>query len=199
MAIDMIENNEMGALAHSRLGSRNFVDDRKSKVRFRSYTGIQEFEEENFLGILEGKAKQKVRNAVRDKWKTLPKNNCATIQQSIDIVQNDIARITKQLAIKSNADRKTELDETNNVLGDLKSAQIRLNCENIEAQAQQQQAKAETEATLKQAAEEQVQAAKKDIATQSTTTNPSTQNWLIYGGVGLVVVIAAFMILKKKK
>jgi LPXTG-motif cell wall-anchored protein len=196
MAIDMIENNELGALAHSRLGSRNFIDERKPKFRFQSYTGIQEIEEENFLGILEGKAKQKVRNAVRDKWKTLPKNDCANVQQSIDLLLNDIARITKQLATKSNADRKTELDETNSVLGDYKAAQISLNCEKIESEAQQQQAKSEADATLKQAAEEQVQAAKQDIATQ---TKSNTQTWLLYGGIALAVIVAGFFILKKKK
>ena len=40
MAIDMIENNELGALAPSRLGLREFADD---KWAYKNYTGGEDF------------------------------------------------------------------------------------------------------------------------------------------------------------
>jgi hypothetical protein len=64
MAIDMIENNDLGTFTEGRLGFRQFADE-----KFSNYTGGEDFF--NLFGSRKAK-KSAFRDSVRQKYQNLP-------------------------------------------------------------------------------------------------------------------------------
>jgi hypothetical protein len=188
MAIEMIENNELGAFGEGRLGFMNFADERNV-----NYGGGEEFF--NLFGSRNAK-KSAFRDAVKKKYQDLP-SDCANIQRSIDLIANDVATLLKQ---KSNLAQRETLDETNIILGQFKNLQIKQNCEGIAAQQIQEQERASTLATLTQLTDSSVSQAQKELGQQkSSVGGVPTKNLLIYGGVGIVAIIFVALIIKNRK
>jgi len=191
MAIDMIENNELGALAPSRLGLRQFADE-----DFQNYTGGDEFF--NLFGSRKRK-KAKYSNAAQDKLADLPKD-CARIQQSIDIISNEAQRLLKQ---RSTLATKTMLVETNNILAEFKQAQIEQNCTQQFEQTQKETERAGTLDILTRLSDDSVSKAQAELqGLQLTPTgeiDKAAQNkkLLIYAGVGIGAIVLIALILKK--
>lgn len=186
MAIDMIENNELGAFAEGRLGFSQFADDKNM-----NFTGGEEFF--NLFGSRKAK-KSAFRTAVQKKYQDLP-TDCDNIQRSIDLISNDVATLIKQ---KSSLQQRETLDESNIILGQFKSLQIKQNCEAVAAQKAREEEKASTLATLTQLTESSVGQAQKELTTaKSSIAGVPTKNLLIYGGVGLAAIVFIALILKK--
>lgn len=188
MAIEMIESNDFGNFGEGRLGIKSFVNERNV-----NYGGGEDFF--NLFGSRNAK-KSAFRTAVQKKYQNLP-SDCDTIQNSIDLVANDVATLLKQ---KSNLQQRETLDESNIILGQLKSLQIKQNCEGILSQKTREQESASTLATLTQLTESSVGQAQKELTTaKSSIAGVPTKNLLIYGGVGLAGIIFITLILRKKQ
>jgi hypothetical protein len=94
MAIDMIEQNELGALAPSRVGNDRCFVDEKSK-NYLGFTGEEDFY--NLFGSQKRKASiAQVEKDANEKWARYDTKTCGGIQLLIDDVQVEIERITKR-------------------------------------------------------------------------------------------------------
>ena len=207
MAIDMIENNELSALAPSRLGLRQHVDDgAKGMPKMLNFTGNDDFV--NLFGSRNRK-KSAFRQQVIDKYGAIP-TDCDSIIGKIDVVNSDLETLVKRSAGKSSLEIREKLDETNIVLGELKSALIKNGCK---AQTlAQETAKAEQKATqtletLTKLGETQVEKAKSDLlgtnlfgsqTTPQGTAVSSKKNILIFAGVAVLAVVGVYFYIKKK-
>lgn len=189
MAIDSIESNELSALASSRLGIKQFIDDPDV-----NYTGDAEFY--NLFGSRKQK-KSAIREAVRAKYINLP-TDCERIQQSIDVISTDAATLLKQ---RQNLQQREALDETNIILGEYKKRQIEQNCEQILARRQSDEQQKLLLEQLGGLGDVSVQKAQQELAglkaTGASGTGLSTKNLLIYGGVGVAVLIGIALIVRK--
>lgn len=106
MAIDMIENNELGALAKSRLGdTKQFTDENQ---KFKNFSGNEEVfqrvdineEFENLFGSKTFKDnKAKATKDAEDFVAALPKGNCDDIERSLDKLALYIEAQTKELGL----------------------------------------------------------------------------------------------------
>ena len=191
MAIDMIESNELAALAPSRLGLKQFADE-----GFKNYAGGEDFF--NLFGSRRRK-KSAIRDAVVAKYKDLP-TDCANIQTSIDIIANDVATLLKQ---KSNLQQREALDETNIILGQFKAIKVQNRCEEVKAEQKREQVKADTLKTLQELGDVSVQKAQAELQGLQAGTEGAaggqidTKKILIYGGIGLAVLVGIALILRK--
>ena len=202
MAIDMIEDNELAALAPSRIGLRQYVDDgAKGTPKMLNFTGGDDFV--NIFGSRK-KKKSVFRDAVRAKYGAIP-TNCDRILSQIDIVNSDLETLVKRSAGSSNLEIREKLYETNIIIGELKSALIKQGCKSkslAQEKSEAEQKAAETLKTLTQLGEEQVDKAKSDLLGTSSSTGTalsSNKNILIYGGLALLAIIGVFYYVKKKK
>lgn len=210
MAIDMIENNELSALAPSRLGLRQYVDDgAKGMPKMLNFTGNDDFV--NLFGS-RVKKKSNYRQEIRSKYGAIP-TNCDSIMGKIDVVNSDLETLVKRSAGKSSLEIKEKLDETNIVLGELKSALIKNGCkaQSLAVQtAQSEQKAAQTLETLTKLGETQVEKAKSDLlgtslfggsgaSTEGASTLSSNKTILIYGGLAVLAVVGVYFYVKNKK
>lgn len=190
MAIEMIEDNELGALAPSRLGLNEFVDDQWA---YRNYTGSEDFF--NLFGSRE-KKKESARTTVRGKFENL-KTDCENIQRSIDIVNNEIQLLLK--ARKKNINVKTQIDEANRTLAEFKRLQIEQDCVSRLAEEKSRKEKEDTLSTLTQLSDASVGKAQGELAglQEGAKGSDDTKKLLIYGGLGLAALVALILIARK--
>jgi hypothetical protein len=191
MAIDMIENNDLGVFSEGRLGLRQFADEN------RNYTGSEDFY--NLFGS-RNKKKASFREQVRAKYDAFP-TDCANIQTSIDAISNDVATLLKQ---KSTLEQREKLDETNKVLGDYKNKQILQGCEALKEAEKQEKERASTLDTLTKLSDVSVSKAQQELQGLVPTEGAAqgdflskNKNLLIYGGIGVGALIVIALILRK--
>lgn len=194
MAIDMIENNELGALAPSRLGLREFADD---KWAYKNYTGGEDFF--NLLGSRKKKI-EKYSSWARTKFENLS-TDCDKIQGSIDIINNEIQLLLKQ---KQTLNIKTQLRETNQILADFKRFQIEQDCERKLTEAKSERERERTLATLTQLSDVSVGKAQQELAGLQAGLSPEEaasqakmKKYLLYGGLGLAAILVVVLISRK--
>lgn len=189
MAIDMIENNELAALAPSRLGLNQFADD-----GFKNYTGGEDFY--NLFGS-RARKKSNIREGVRAKYASLP-TDCDRIQRSIDIISNDAETLLKQ---KQNLNQREALDETNIILGEYKKLLISQDCAAIKAKSETEKQRAATLDTLTQLGDVSVQKAQAELQGLQTGAKEGggldNKKILLYGGIGVGALIVIALILRK--
>lgn len=218
MAIDMIENNELGALAKSRLGdTKQFTDENQ---KFKNFSGNEEVfqrvdineEFENLFGSKTFKDnKSKATKEAEDFVASLPKGNCDDIERSLGKLALYIEAQTKELGLAKG--HVTEYPKNRLIVArkseaELKMAQSNADCINIQAKAQSEAKKADLIKTLTNVSEASVQQAKTDLFGTPTgqplyapatsgqgalssvqTALGSNKNLLIYGGIGVIVLI----------
>lgn len=192
MAIDMIENNELAALAPSRLGLNEFVDE---KWVYKNYTGGEDFY--NIGGSRKRKI-EKYSSWAKAKFENLP-DDCANIQKSIDIINNELQLLLKQ---KPTLNIKTQVKETNQILADFKRLQISQDCEKLEAEAKKVAEKQETLDTLTKLSDVSVGKAQQELsglqgAEGGDATQDQTKKYLLYGGIGLGALLLIVLITRR--
>lgn len=190
----MIENNELGALAPSRLGLREFADD---NWVYKNYTGGDEFY--NLFGSRKAKI-EKYSSWAKTKFEGLP-TDCENIQRSIDIISNELASLLKQ---KQTLNIKTQIKETNLILADYKKMQLEQDCEKKAAEAKTAQEREQTLATLTQLSDISVGKAQQELAGLQAGLSPEkaaseeqTKKYLLYGGLGLGAILLIFLIARR--
>lgn len=200
MAIDSIENNELAALAPSRLGLRQFANDgAKGMPKMLNFTGTDDFV--NLFGSRVAK-KSNYRQEVRNLYGAIP-TDCQAIRDKIEIIQADYETFVKRSAGRVTLEIKEKMDETTKVLGEHKSALIKYGCQKQEAQAQAEvaQAKAsQTLETLTKLGESQVSAAKADLLGTATPQQAGgmNKNIIIFGVVGVALIAGVYFYMKNK-
>lgn len=192
MAIDMIENNELGAFREGRLGWSQFIDD-----KYKNYTGAEDFY--NLFGSRKEK-KTNIRQEVRAKYADLP-TDCDNIAKSIEIINTDLQTLLKQ---KQNVQQRERQDETNIILGEYKKLAIRQDCESKKAAATKEAEREATLSTLTKLTETSVGKAQEEltglqaaVAGTGDTAKDANKKLLIYGGVGIAALVIIALILKK--
>lgn len=193
MAIEMIESNEMSALAPSRLGMKNFVNDKPIKGKKNPKV------EENFANLF-GSAKKKKKAfvaSIKTKWSTLA-TDCDNIDNTIAIIEEDTAALIKKSGIIKGKELKSaqvNISENQTVLGELKKFKI-ANCAKAEAEKQAAEEQKFQE-KLVSVSEASVEKAKKDAQSLSEKVK-SNKNVLLIGGGIVVLGIIGYLIFKKK-
>lgn len=185
MAIDMIESNDLGALAPSRLGMYQFADE-----AFRNYTGDSEF-----FNAKGRRAKiEKYKGWAQEKFAGLP-TDCENIQNSINIINEELKLLLKS---KSSLNTKTQIAETNQVLARFKKLQISQDCDRVLTEKKTAEERAEALKTLGELSDTSVEKAQRELkGLQGGGKDDNTKKILIYGGVGLAVLVAVVLILRK--
>jgi len=219
MAIDMIENNDLGALAIGRLGDLNsFTDESKG---YKNFAGNEEVfqkidineEFENLFGSKTFKNnKEKAKNDAEAFVKKLPKTTCDDLSSSLDKLALYIEAETKQLGLaKGHVTEypKIRLGVARTAEADMKMKQQDKQCIAIAEKIQSEQKKAELIKTLTNVSEASVQQAKTDLfgtpagqplyapatsgqgalGSVQNALGGSNKNLLIYGGIGVVALI----------
>lgn len=219
MAIDMIENNDLGALAIGRLGDlNNFMDENKV---YKNFAGNEEVfqrvdineEFENLFGSKTFKNnKEKAKNDAEAFVKKLPKTTCDDLSSSLDKLALYIEAETKQLGLaKGHVTEypKIRLGVARTAEADMKMKQQDKQCIAIAQKVESEQKKAELIKTLTNVSEDSVQQAKKDLfgtpagqplyaparsgqgalSSVQNALGGSNKNLLIYGGIGVVALI----------
>jgi hypothetical protein len=206
MATDMLENCELSALDDSRLGNRNFIDEGQRVVKRQVVQGGFMFTgEEDFYNLFGSRNKKKsnFRLAQRNKYKDL-KDDCDNIQVSIDIISNDVATLLKR---KSDLENKERLSEANTVLGEFKNKQIANRCEEVKAASLKESERAKSLELLTSLSDTTVDKAKGDLAgliggdakdgKAGETVGGINKKVLLYGGIGLGVLVVAAILIRK--
>lgn len=219
MAIDMIENNDLGALAKGRLGDLNgFTDENKV---YKNFAGNEEVfqkidineEFENLFGSKTFKDNKAKAKADAEAFvKKLPKTTCEDLKSSLDKLALYIEAQTKELGLaKGHVTEypKIRLGVARTAEAEMKMKQEDKQCLAIAQKIETEQKKAELIKTLTNVSEASVQQAKTDLfgvpsgqplyapASQGgglTASLGSNKNLLIYGGIGLGAVLLLAML-----
>lgn len=214
MAIDMIENNDLGALATGRLGDiTQFADESKT---FKNFTGNEEVfdkidvneEFENLFGSKTFKRnKENSKKEAENFVKSLPKSSCDNLKFSLEKLALYIEAQTKEMAGKKDHTveyPKIKLGVARAAEAELKMKQLEARCLEIAAKAESEQNRAELLSTLTNVSEASVQQAKTDLfglpagkplyapAAQGGGLGGalgSNKNLLIFGGIGVIALI----------
>ena len=176
MAIDMIENNDLGALSQSRIGG--FADE-------NMYS--------DFLGIGRGKKITRKAQAQRSAEYAVDPNlesDCGYLQQRLQEIKNKIA-----FELQKNPNKKARqryLDPLYGAENNFKNAILRNKCEEKQSKADEEKFKKETEEAIQRASESSPAIPQVQVAKGSRTTK------IILIGVGLLVVgVVAVKLFKK--
>ena len=189
MAIDMIEDSELSALAPSRLGMRNFANDRMD------YMGKKMPEYANLFG---SQIKDYANRVTADLKKRLS-SDCNKIDVSIAIIQAEIDATIKRSATEKGDQlkkSKAAIQQAQGLLGDYQKMKIS-NCTAIE-QEKKDIAEQKFQENLQSITESAVQKAKADASGTSIVDKIKNNKGLVIGGFILVIGVVAFTMYKKK-
>lgn len=202
MAIDMIENNELGALNGSRLGNRQFIDE----MPYRG-TYVKKDEFANLFGskkrkqsIADTKAEQNAR------WAALPVKTCGDIKGAITATQIEVEKLTKLSATSKDYWVIPALEVAREWEGKFKQMQASQRCLELEEEEKKRKERELTLQTLTNLSDATVEKAKQDIAqTGSSSLGQSVSGLLkgtdnnkllIIGGVGLGAILLILLLRK---
>lgn len=199
MAIDMIENNELGALAPSRLGLRQFADD-NTYVR---YTGKDEFY--NLFGSQKRKESlARVEQEAKAYWAKYPLTNCDDAKRLLQLIGAEVESLNKRLAAN---DKDVFIPVWIRITREVESVVRRFYTEqDCEAKAAALAKEAERKSildTLTQTGDVAVQKAQAELQGLQTTLEKGggvgldNNKILTYGAVGIVGLIAVALILRR--
>ncbi len=196
----MIENNELSALAPSRVGNdRCFVDEKSQS--YLGFTGEEQFY--NLFGSQ--KRKQSIAQVEKDakaKWAQYDTKTCGGIQLLIDDAQVEIERITKIMASNNGFDLPIQLKFARNAQAEAKKLQNQYDCVNKLAKEKVEAERKALLDTLTNVSDTAVNKAKGDLVgldmgTPEKSVGGVNKNLLIYGGIGLGALVVIALILKK--
>jgi hypothetical protein len=200
MAIDMLEDNELSALAPSRLGLKNFINDKPMKGK------PMPNQEECFANLFGSANRKKVASRVQGKWSALA-TDCISIDNSIKIVEEDVAAQIKKSSTQKGYDLKTTkliIQESQTALGELKKLKAS-NCASVDEE-KKNIAEEKFQEKLQQLSEDAIAKAKGESTTSGgvsgvvgkiTNSVKSNKNVYLIGGGILVLGIVGYFAFKK--
>lgn len=180
MAIDMIEHNELGALAHSRLGQKCFIDD----DRYANLSIVSKKE----------KARRKAESIaqVEASWgiDSSKANDCDYLQTRLkslqDAIQNELSKNPSSVVM----DR---------VINPMKDVETRYKNAITKNKCSEKQALAENELARKQTIEAINEASSSASDLGVATQGSKTTKYLMYGIGGVVVLVTLVIVIKALK
>lgn len=191
MAIDMLENNEMGALAPSRLGMKNFVND--TPIKGKKMPKM----EENFAELFGSKKRKKFVASVKSSLGQLP-TDCDSIDNSIAVVEAETAALIKRSATEKGRKLKftnLAIQENQSALGELKKIKS-VQCAELEKEKKAKE-EAAFEEKLLSLSEQAVEKSKEEAEGIGAKVKANKTILLIGGGVIALGVIGYFLFRKK--
>jgi hypothetical protein len=194
MAVDMLEDNDMSALAPSRLGNKNFINDttKSGKKVYKTMTQAEEFS--NLFGSANRK---KLAAKVKGKWENL-NTDCNNVDQNIALIEEDTAALIKRSATDKGYNLKSTkivIQENQTALGELKKfkatqcSKLELETKAIEEKKFEEKLIALSDASVEKA---------KGEASSITDKLKSNKNILYIGGGVVVLGIIAYFIFRTK-
>jgi hypothetical protein len=189
MAIDMIEDSELLAHAPSRLGMKNFANDRAD------YKGKKLPEYANLFG---SQVRDYADRVTADLKKRLS-SQCDKIDVSIAIIQAEIDATIKRSATEKGdplKKSKAAIQQAQTLLGDYQKMKIN-NCTAIE-QEKKDLAEQKFQENLQSITESAVQKAKADASGTSIVDKIKNNKPLVIGGFILIVGLIAYKMFSKK-
>jgi hypothetical protein len=198
MAIDMLENNELGALAPMRIGGNTSFVDENDVTPCRSFTGDDDFY--NLFGSK--KRKESVAQVERDateKWDQYDTKTCGGIELLIADTQVEIERVTKMMANNKGFDLPIQLKFARNAQANAKALQNQYDCVRKAEQAKIEEERKSSLDALTKISDLTVNKAKEDLlgTDKSGSAGGSNKKLLLYGGIGLGVLVAIALIARR--
>jgi hypothetical protein len=205
MAVDMLENNELAALAPSRLGNKNFINDTAISGK-KIYKNISQKEE--FSNLFGSANRKKLVAKVKGKWSNL-NTDCSNVDSNIALVEEDTAALIKRSATEKGYNLKSTkliIQENQTALGDLKKFKA-TECARIEAENKAVEEKkfeekliALADATVEKAKGESTKSSGISGALSKAVDNvkKGNKNLLYIGGGILVLGVISYFIFRKK-
>jgi hypothetical protein len=198
MAIDMLENNELGALAPMRIGGNTSFVDENDVTPSKSFTGEDDFY--NLFGSQ--KRKQSVAQVEKDataKWAQYDTKTCGGIELLIADTQVEIERVTKMMASNNGFDLPIQLKFARNAQANAKALQNQYDCVRKAEQAKIEEERKSSLDALTKISDLTVDKAKQDIlgTDKSASAAGSNKKLLLYGGIGLGVLVAIALIARR--
>jgi hypothetical protein len=198
MAIDMLENNELGALAPMRIGGNTSFVDENDVTPCRSFTGDDDFF--NLFGSK--KRKESVAQVEKDvaaKWAQYDTKTCGGIELLIADTQVEIERVTKMMASNNGFDLPIQLKGARNAQANAKALQNQYDCVRKAEEAKIEAERKSSLDALTKISDLTVDKAKQDIlgTDKSGGAAGSNKKLLLYGGIGLGVLVAIALIARR--
>lgn len=198
MAIDMLEDNELSALAPSRLGMKNFINDKPMRGKKMPK------QEEQFAYLFGSANRKKLVARVQGKWSSLP-TDCGSIDSSIRIVEEDTSAQIKKSATEKGYNLKSTkliIQENQTTLGELKKLK-EANCVAVEIEKKAIEEEKFQE-KLQKISEDAIAKAKGDASPSGGIVSKVVENvksnkkvYIIGGGILVLGIVAYFMFKKK--
>jgi hypothetical protein len=215
MAVDMLENNDLAALSPSRLGEKNFIDDKSVRGK-KIYKNISQQEE--FSNLFGSKNRKKLVAKVQGKWSNL-NTDCLNVDSNIALIEEDTAALIRRSATEKGYNLKSTklvIQENQTALGNLKKFKA-TECAIQESETKAVEEKIFEEKLIK-LADETVEKAKKEATkgdlTKEDLTNKGSESGVFsnigdslkkvnknvfYIGGGIIVLgIISYFIFKQK-
>jgi hypothetical protein len=200
MAIDMIENNELGALAPSRVGNdRCFVDEKS--MSYLGFTG-----EEDFYNLFGSKKRKEsiaqVEKDAKAKWAQYDTKTCGGIDLLLQDAMVERERITKQMASSGGFELPIQMKFAVEAEANAKRLRNQYDCVNKAEAEKKEKERKDLVDTLTKVSDTSVDKAKGDLmgldmGGDEKTAGGVNKNLLIYGGIGIGALVVIALIFKK--
>jgi hypothetical protein len=198
MAIDMLEYNELGALAPMRIGGNTSFVDENDVTPCRSFTG-----EDDFYNLFGSKKRKdsvaQVEKDVAAKWSQYNTKTCGGIELLIADTQVEIERVTKMMASNNGFELPIQIKGARNAQANAKALQNQYDCVRKAEQAKVEEERKSSLDALTKISDLTVDKAKQDIlgTDKSGSAAGSNKKLLLYGGIGLGVLVAIALIARR--
>jgi hypothetical protein len=198
MAIDMLENNELGALATMRIGGNTSFVDENDITPYRNFTGEDEFF--NLFGSKKRKASvAQVEKDANEKWGQYDQKTCGGIELLIADTQVEIERITKMMASSKGFELPIQLSIARGAQANAKMLQNQYDCVRKAEQAKIEEERKSSLDALTKISDSTIDKAKQDIlgGDKDGSAGDGNKKLLLYGGIGLGVLVAIALIARR--
>lgn len=198
MAIDMLENNELGALATMRIGGNTSFVDENDVTPYKNFTGEDEFF--NLFGSK--KRKDSIAQVEKDanaKWAQYDTKTCGGIELLIADTQVEIERVTKMMASNNGFDLPIQLKFARNAQANAKALQNQYDCVRKAEEAKIEAERKSSLDALTKISDLTVDKAKQDLlgTDQSGSAGAGNKKLLLYGGIGLGALVVIALIARR--
>lgn len=200
MAIDMLEYNELGALAPMRIGGNTSFVDENDVTPYKSFTGEDEFF--NLFGSQKRKASvARVEKDANAKWAQYDQKTCGGIELLLADTQVEIERITKMMASNNGFDLPIQLKIARSAQANAKMLQNQYDCVRKAEQAKIEEERKSSLDALTKISDLTVDKAKQDLLGTDKNAGADAasgnKKLLMYGGIGLGALVVIALIARR--